>query len=86
MPETHFINSDFPLLEAYVLSIELMRDAYIKSQEGDPLEVSPWLKVIENQQTRIGNLAVKLRLSPNSRTLARDFKAEDKPKNSRNFA
>ncbi len=78
MPEKHFIQSDFPIMEAYVIGIDVMRDAALKIKESDPDEISPWLKVFESQQSRLASLAVKLRLAPNARSRVDLFKPEDK--------
>ncbi len=80
MPDKHFIQSDFPIMEAYVVGIDYMRDAALKIKESDQDEVSPWLKVFESQQSRLGNLAVKLRLAPNARARVDLYKPEDKKK------
>ena len=80
MPDEHFVKSDFPLMETYVISILLMRDAAQRIDdfgpytEGDSPGVAPWVRVFEKQQTMIGNLAVKLRLAPVSRLTGSEVK------------
>ncbi|MCU7837020.1 MAG: P27 family phage terminase small subunit [gamma proteobacterium symbiont of Taylorina sp.] len=80
MPEEHFVKSDFPLMETYVISILLMRDAAKRIDEhgsytdGDNPGIAPWVRVFEKQQTMIGNLAVKMRLAPVSRMTGAEVK------------
>jgi len=86
LPENHFIKADIPLLESYVYGIGLMRNAALMIDEPYKDDTPIWIKTFETQQNRLGNLAVKLRLTPNSRTRADTLKIEDKPASSRKLS
>lgn len=86
LPETHFIKADSTLLETYVVGVALLRVAAQRIENPDAEDITFWTKILENQQTRLGNLAVKLRLTPSGRMRSDTLKIEDKPVSSRKLS